>query len=240
MRSFNTLVLCIFLCSSLFAQQDDVPIIFPHTIGGSFNFSGSTSSTMNSEQHSFNVAPYYLFQGSTNWQYGFCLSYGRIVSEFTRTITNSGAGQFFRGSEIDFGDGPIFFPTGTVFFTNATQNIRRIGTQFSACLLGRYTFNPGDRFQAFLQPALSFSRAKSTETVGNMSFASQNQTLRLHLRTGAAFLLSPRWRINALVGNFGWQQFSTREGSGSFSNHTTSFFGNLALDQIRLAIEYRL
>lgn len=218
------------------------------TFGGSVWGNSSREDDSDNRFSRLSIQPYALIQIDHHWQFGLCATYyqSKQTREFvTSTPINFGGIIPFRGTIIDFGGGPIVFQGTNPFVTTTSGREESLLQQFGFCAFGRFTFNPEQRLNIFIEPAFNFLLGKqSTESSAvNQRFANDsfNRYADIGGRAGIGYRFSEHWRVNARIGAVGYMlNWNKEDAEDRYDLGNTGFFYSLGLDQLQLAIEFTL
>lgn len=235
----------LFCFTQLSAQEGELslPLKGKFTIGGSISGNVSNSETNDDQSSRIIFRPYALIQLDQHWQFGICAEYARSRQTAETFVSNSIGTIPFRGNIIDFGGVPSQFFFGN-FPSTETQEV--ITRSIGACAYGRYTFNPGQRLNVFLEPGFDTRFGLSTFTRdsrnnGRITTKSNIRFATFSVTSGLSYRFNTSWRVSAFAGNLGYSLYWDKAGSDNrYELKTTSFFYNLSLESLRLAVEYTL
>lgn len=237
MKKILFLLLVLFSTGFLHAQDDFEP---KWILGGSVQFYHSNNffgyygvlnpglglpvQSGDQKVTSFDFVPYVGKEINEHWIAGVQVGYGYNKSESSSSV--------------------IFFPDTNVI--NRVSETQEHG--FSAGLFGRYTVNPQQNIQFFLQPAISFGQQNSKQTD---SFAGTQNETEQKLRTnyfntsvspGVAWNPNYRLRILArlgflsyVTGNYAFDPEDSR-----YEDSFSSFQANFSLSTFVFSLEFRL
>ena len=221
--------LLLFLFSYFFAlnlsAQDDGSSQYLNAIGLELSYTYDD----NFEFSDFAVSPTYLRRLNPNWIFVGSIDYARTARNFTEIVT-----------PIDFFPGPTPPPPVAV-------ERRSVSNSFGISIGMRYLFNPINRWQLFLQPEISYRKAKAEfSTIDNTSIlipvlntTSYSRTIALGARPGLSFQAHPRWRILGLLGYLGYVSTDSKNSrSSDFQNISNRWTFDFSTTSLQLGVEF--
>ncbi len=194
------------------SQKNSVPLVgLP--VGGNFGviFSDNLNDTKNTV---FSFSPYFGKEINANWLFGLQLDY-RL-----NNYTAEDAFNFSGGDPIDF---------------------NRKSNNFGFGLFGRYTLNPAQRFQFYLQPFAGYNLL--SENTKNNDILVQEQTAN-HFEAGVGlgilYNINSKFRATLRTGGLNYINGKWKVKDTPIDKGFSSFGLNLNLTSVFIGVEMKL
>ena len=174
----------------------------------------STSST-NRKSTSLSLSPYIAKELSSRWLLGIQLQYSldRFTSE--GNITN--------------------------YFGNLdTFNLKQTESGYGVGLFGRYTINPENRFQVYLQPAVNFAFFNEVDLRDEIvSGEAESYSFGIVTSLGVLYALSDQFSLTSRFGSIGYTAGQWTDRESDESSNFSSFSTALNLTSLHFGFEFR-
>lgn len=197
---------------SFYIQQN----LFPSSVilNGSLSGIYSTSSS-NRKTTRLSLSPYIAKEVSSRWQLGIQIQYLYDRSTSEGNITD-------------------FLGNLDTFNLKQTQNGYGLG------LFGRYTFNPENRFQAFLQPAINFTFTNEVDRRDdNVTGEAESYSLGIGASLGILYAISDNFNLTSRFGSMGFTTGQWTDKESDESTNFSSFTTALNLTSLYFGFEFR-
>ena len=229
MKSLYLFLLVFCLNAPLFGQETDPPVP-KWVLGGSVQFSFQNNSFPGSPGLLFFTTPTIVGTSTTparNTSFGASPYLGRQLNDRALVgLRLEYQGRYYKAEDV-----VLSTIIDTIDFT-------RVNHQGGLGLFMRWTFNPQNKVQVFIEPSLGYTAQVAELANDGVPFSREiTQFGSLNASLGASYLLSQRWRLlirsgsaSLLVGQ--WHLDNSTE-----RNNFTLFNTNLSLSSIRFGAE---
>ena len=190
--------------------------LFPSSVilNGSLSGVYSTSSS-NRKTTRLSLSPYIAKEVSSRWLLGIQIQYLYDRSTSEGNITD------FLGN-LD------------------TFNLKQTENGYGLGLFGRYTFNPENRFQAFLQPAINFTFANEVDRRDDIvTGEAQSYSIGIGASLGILYEISDNFNLISRFGSMGFTTGQRTNNETDESHNFSSFSTSLNLSSLYFGFEFR-
>ena len=223
----------LFFAFNFIIAQEDIPTVNKYVLGGSMGF--------NSQSNTFpililgNVSPIgTLFSNSTDdvtsSNFSFTPYFGKEINP-----------NVLIGAQLHFGTGSYDSKSTNIIGQPGALNFERSNAELGFGIFTRYTFNPEQRLNFFLQPFVEYRTSREEVTLdGVLEREEKANFIQAGMSIGALYSINDRVRATLRAGvinyiNGSWEIVDT-DTDRSFS----SFGANLNLANISFGVELRL
>jgi len=107
-------------------------------------------------------------------------------------------------------------------------------------LFGRYTLNPAQKFNIYIQPSASYYHAylKNERNTGDIQREKDN-SLSVRSDLGVLYVLNEKFNLNLQLGGLSFVAGHRKRLEESISNYYTSFNANLRLSSLSFGLEFK-
>lgn len=214
LKSVFVLILSYGIITSLFAQ--DQPITKNYLLGGSISFQIQKNSFPSS---SIGIGPGFYSQNNDNLRYltfSFSPQFGKQISEkwLVGILGNLSLSRYENNNS-----------QGT------TLDFDRNSIQYGGGIFGRYTINPENLFNFFIEPNIEYYLFSLTVKQNSVKTEEQKANfIKIRTQLGGLYRISPKFNLSAKIGgldyvNGHWEIVGTKDDK-NFSSFYSSF--NLA------------
>lgn len=230
---FISLIL-LFLIQNTHAQEKDFTSNF--VIGGQFSFLSQnnynpavaldvnsgiggvgqiySTSYRDSKNTRFSFAPYLGKQFSPNWMVGARLNLG-----FSKSTSENAV---------------IFNPIGGNVILDIESNVTNIGLS----VISRYTVNPDQALQVYLQPFLAFTRITAKNKEDNVEVLEENiNNFELGSAVGLMYHFNDKWAVLMSLGGVSYNRGKSKFKDTTIENDFSAFSARFGLSSIYLGVE---